>query len=77
MKVGVNAELMSTLNELFSIVLHSGVTRLRGTSRLSSLLVYEEEHDLKRRQKYENIVEEMKNVSCSTMLLLRELLHGL
>jgi len=59
----VGAEVISILNEVFDLVLNSGVTRLRSKTRLSTLLAYEEEMDARKRQKYENIVEEMKTVS--------------
>ena len=66
MKLGpqvVDTEAMNALNEIYSVVTKSGVTRLKATTRLASLLSYEEERDVKQRQKYETVIEEMRNVS--------------
>jgi hypothetical protein len=66
MKLGpqvVDTEAMDALNEIYSVVTKSNVTRLKASTRLASLLSYEDERDLKQRQKYETVIEEMKNVN--------------
>ena len=66
MKLGpqvVDTEAMYTLNEIYSVVTKSGVTRLKTNTRLASLLSYEDERDLKQRQKYETVIDEMRSVS--------------
>ena len=66
MKLGpqvIDTEAMDALNEIYSVVTKSGVTRLKTNTRLASLLSYEDERDLKQRQKYETVIDEMKNVS--------------
>ena len=68
MKLGplvVDTEVMDALNEIFNTVTKSGTTKLKSTTRLASLLSYEDERDIKQRQKYETVVEEMKSVSQS------------
>ena len=63
MKGGVSADVNTALNEVFEVVLSSSLTRLRSKTRLSSLMMYEDEQDSRKRQKYETIVEDMKSVS--------------
>ena len=58
----MDSVLMDTLNDLFELVCRSNTTRLRAGTMVSSLLSCDEEMDLRRRQKYESIIEEMKNV---------------
>ena len=65
MRGEVSGDVINTLNEVFETVLSSGVTRLRSKARLSSLMMYEEEQDSRKRQKYEGLVEDMKSVSGS------------
>ena len=65
MKLGpqvVDTELMDALNEIYNVVAKSGNTRLKSNTRLASLLSYEDERDIKQRQKYETVIEEMGNV---------------
>ncbi len=63
MKVEVDTKGTDMLNDVFDLVLTSGVTRLRSKTKLSSLVMHEQELDSKKRQKYESIVEDMKCVS--------------
>ena len=69
MEGGTDTELMGTLNEIFAIVLHSGATRLHSSTTLSSLMVYADEQDKKKRHKYESIMEEMRSVRDSTLYI--------
>ena len=62
-----NADLQNILNEVFEVVIRSGVTKFRKNTRLESLLTSEDERDSKR-QKYESIMEEMRSVSLHTYL---------
>lgn len=59
----MDSVLMDTLNDLFELVCRSNTTRLKAGTMVSSLLSYDEGMDLRRRQKYESIIEEMKTVS--------------
>lgn len=66
MKLGplvVDTEAMNALNEIYNVVTKSGVTRLKSNTRLASLLSYEDERDIKQKQKYETVIDEMSNVS--------------
>ena len=58
----IDTEAMDALNEIYSVVTKSNVTRLKSNTRLASLLSYEDERDIKQRQKYETVIDEMKNV---------------
>ena len=58
----IDSSLMNSFNELFESICRSGVTRLKSSTQLSSLLAYEEDADFRRRHKYEGIIEEMKSV---------------
>ena len=62
-KMGSSSVSTDLMNVFFEVVVRSGVTRLRNTTRLEALLSYEEERDPKKKQKYESIVEEMRSVS--------------
>ena len=66
MKVGpplVTGDLMSVLNDVFDCVVRSGTTKLRANTRLAILLSLEDGTDLRKKQKYESIMEEMRVVS--------------
>lgn len=62
----LEADLQGILKEIFTLVVRSGVTKLRANTRLGALVAYEDERDPKVRQKHENLVEEMRSVSRST-----------
>lgn len=55
-------DLMTILNEIYEVAVRSGVTKLRNTTRLASLMAYEDERDPRKRQKYEIIMEEIRSV---------------
>ena len=59
----MDSTLMDTLNELYELVCRAGITRLKPGTMLSSLLSCEEELEARRKQKYENIIEDMRSVS--------------
>ena len=59
----MDSTLMDTLNELYELVCRAGITRLKPGTMLSSLLSCEEEPEARRKQKYENIIEDMRSVN--------------
>lgn len=59
----LDGELMEAFDNVFQTIMNSGVTKLKPQTRLASLLVYEGEKDIKKRQKYMAVLEEMKTVS--------------
>ena len=59
----VDTETNNALNEMYEVVARSGSTKLRAATKLSSLLAFEDEREHRKRQKYENLLEEMRSVS--------------
>lgn len=58
----LDGDLMDVLNNIFDVVTKSGVTKLRPTTKLTHLLTLEDGRDARKRQRYETILEDMKNV---------------
>ena len=61
---------METFDNVFQTIMNSGVTKLKPQTRLASLLVYEGERDVKKRQKYTAVLEEMRTVSTTASSLM-------
>jgi len=70
----MDSTLLNILNELFQVACRSGVTRLKTSTKLSSLLACEDEVDSRKKHKYEGILEEMRSVSDILSSLCRPLL---
>ncbi len=58
----VRSATLQVYNEIFEATCKSGVTRLKSSCKLSSLLANEEEVDSRRRHRFEGIMEEMASV---------------
>ena len=59
----LDGELQETFDGVFHTVVNSGVTKLKPHTKLAPLLGYEGERDLKKRQKYSSLLEDMRVVS--------------
>ena len=58
----VSSDMSNILGLIYELAVRSGVTRVRNTIRLESFLGYEEEKEVKKRQKNESILEELNSV---------------
>ena len=70
----LDGELQETFDGVFHIVVNSGVTKLKPQTKLAPLLGYEGERDLKKRQKYSSLLEDMRVVSGGSCSLAARLL---
>ena len=60
--VRMDGRLMAACNGIFDVVRNTGVTRLKHSVRLSSLLSANDEEDPRLRQRNEAILEDLRNV---------------